>query len=232
MPSTSPHDDLLARLKSGERDALRQLFEAQYERVCQAIYRLVPDRSTSEDLAQEVFLRFWDKRERITITSSLPAYLRRMAINEALGYLRRQKRWEQDEPSLDTLAGTEASAEEQYLDAELKAQLNTAINELPPKCRAVFQLSRHEGLAYKEIAEQMGISIKTVENQMGKALRVLRQRMSGYLNVMIALLCLAAMPAPYPSSATAARTEKTAKQKINALEIGVCPEADHPITGN
>lgn len=232
MPSTSIHDDLLARLKSGERDALRQLFEAQYERVCQAIYRLVPDRSTSEDLAQEVFLRFWDKRERINITSSLPAYLRRMAINEALGYLRRQKRWEQDEPSLEALAGTEASAEEQYLDAELKAQLNTAINELPPKCRAVFQLSRHEGLAYKEIAEQMGISIKTVENQMGKALRVLRQRMTGYLKVMIALLCLATVPAPYPSSATAARAEKTAEQKINAPEIGVCPEANHPTTGN
>ncbi|HFC00705.1 MAG TPA: RNA polymerase sigma-70 factor, partial [Phaeodactylibacter sp.] len=48
--------------------------------------------------------------------------------------------------------------------------------------RAVFQLSRFDGLTYQQIATQLGISIKTVENQMGKALRVLRERMKGYLS--------------------------------------------------
>ncbi|MDV7397344.1 sigma-70 family RNA polymerase sigma factor, partial [Arthrospira platensis SPKY1] len=96
MQHINQQEDWLVRLRSGDRTALRAIFEAHYELVCQSAYRLVQDRSTAEDLAQEVFLRFWEKRERITITVSLPAYLRRMAINEALGHLRRQQRWQQD----------------------------------------------------------------------------------------------------------------------------------------
>lgn len=165
--------------------ALKQLFDDHYEMVCQSIYRFVPDTSTAEDLAQEVFLRFWEKRHKIQINSSVGAYIRRMAINEGLGYLRRNKRWEQtafepgDEPGVDD------SAEEQFLHQEMQANVTAAINQLPPKCRMVFQLSRYEELTYREIADQMEISVKTVENQMGKALRVLRGKLQQYLQVIL-----------------------------------------------
>ncbi len=178
-------NDILTRLKSNDRTALKELFQEYYPMACQAIQRFIRDQGTTEDLAQEVFLRFWEKRHSIEINSSLSAYLRRMAINEALGYLRRNKRYEEDEFQPEMEAGTEASAEQQYLHAELEENIREAINTLPPKCRAVFQLSRFEELTYKEIAEQMGISVKTVENQMGKALKILRQRLQGYLNVTL-----------------------------------------------
>ncbi len=178
-------EDILKRLKSDDRDALKDLFQGFYQPVCQAINRFVRDHATTEDLAQEVFLRFWEKRHTIEVTSSLAAYLRRMAINEALGYLRRNKRYEEDEfdPSLEP--GEDASAEAHYLHSELEQSIKEAIDTLPPKCRAVFQLSRFEELTYNEIAGQMGISVKTVENQMGKALKILRERLQGYLNVFL-----------------------------------------------
>jgi RNA polymerase sigma-70 factor (ECF subfamily) len=56
-----------------------------------------------------------------------------------------------------------------------------ALDELPPRCREVFDLSRVHGLKYAEIAESLGISQKTVEAQMGKALRVLRERLAQWL---------------------------------------------------
>ncbi len=183
--SNTEEQNLLHRLKANERQALRQLFEQHYNMVCQAIYRFVRDQSTAEDLAQEVFLRFWEKRHSIEVTSSLPAYLRRMAINEGLGYLRRNKRWEQDELDPARESGSDYSAEEHYLHGELQDNITDAINTLPPKCRTVFQLSRFEELTYQEIADQMGISIKTVENQMGKALRVLRKRLQQYLHLLL-----------------------------------------------
>ncbi|MCB0568534.1 MAG: RNA polymerase sigma-70 factor [Phaeodactylibacter sp.] len=178
-------EDILKRLKSDDRSALKDLFQSYYQPVCQAINRFIRDPGTTEDLAQEVFLRFWEKRHSIEVSSSLPAYLRRMAINEALGYLRRNKRYEEDEfdPSMEP--GEEASAEGQYLHTELEQSVRNAIDTLPPKCRAVFQLSRFEELTYNEIADQMGISVKTVENQMGKALRLLRERLQGYLNILL-----------------------------------------------
>jgi len=176
---------LLDRLKADDRSALRDMFKHHYSMVCQAIFRFVRDESTAEDLAQEVFLRFWEKRHSIDVASSLPAYLRRMAVNEGLGYLRKMKRWDQDglEPGLE--AGDERSGEEHFLQGELEDNITSAINGLPPRCRAVFQLSRFEELTYQEIADQMGISVKTVEHQMGKALKVLRERLRHYLHLLL-----------------------------------------------
>ncbi|NUO01835.1 MAG: RNA polymerase sigma-70 factor [Saprospiraceae bacterium] len=176
-------DDLLRRFKQGDSTALKVLFQQHYGLVCRTINRFITDNLLVEDLSQEVFVRFWEKREQIEITSSVPAYLRRMAINEALAWLRRNQRFEQEELTPQTPSGTSADGEAVFLHDELNLNIHEAINGLPPKCRAVFQLSRFEELTYPEIARQMGISVKTVENQMGKALKILRERLKGYLQV-------------------------------------------------
>lgn len=175
---------ILSRLKADDKTALKELFQAYYTYVCSNIFRIIKDRNTVEDLAQEVFLRFWQKRQQIQVNSSLKAYLRRMAINEALGYLRKQKIFE-EEINQETMGGTTPGGEKQYLHSELEDQLREAIDQLPPRCRTVFQLSRFEELSYKEIAQQMDISVKTVENQMGKALKFLRKELKNYLHFFL-----------------------------------------------
>jgi RNA polymerase sigma-70 factor (ECF subfamily) len=149
---------------------------------------LTKDTGITEDLAQEVFFRFWQKRHQIEITASLDAYLRRMAVNEGLAYLRSRKYFtEEIEPHSARMSDSN-TAEDRFLHSELEQNIRSAIDGLPPKCRMVFQLSRYEELSYQEIADQMEISIKTVENQMGKALKILRQELKGYLQILI--LCL------------------------------------------
>ncbi len=182
-----PHlDDVLTRLQAGDRSALQVLFQQHHPMVCGTMYRFVKDQSTVEDLAQEVFVRFWEKRESIQINTSVQAYLRRMAINEALGYLRRNKHQYDEEVTPQTPVGeAENSVEQQYLHSELEQNVRAAIDTLPPKCRTVFHLSRFEDMTYQEIADQMGISIKTVENQMSKALRILREKLKGYLTMLL-----------------------------------------------
>lgn len=187
MPELELHN-IIDRLKANDRTALRDIFQQEYLPVCKTISRFIRDKNLVEDLAQEVFLRLWDKRQKINITSSLPAYIRRMAINEALGHLRKSKRFEEEEINPEFSLGEDNSAEDSFLYNELQGNIMTAIDSLPPKCKAVFQLSRFEDLTYQEIADRMGISIKTVENQMGKALRVLRAKLQNYLTLMILLL--------------------------------------------
>lgn len=142
--------------------------------VCQAVYRMVPDGNQAEDIAQEVFIKFWEKRHQLNIQSSIGAYLRRMAVNEGISYLRKQKRYEVDELKPGLHDGQDSSMEEFFAGKELQKRIQQAIATLPPKCRLVFQLSRQEELSYKEIAQKLDISVKTVENQMGKALKTLR----------------------------------------------------------
>lgn len=182
MP-TPTLEDILTRLKGDDKSALKDLFQQYYLPVCQTIHRFIRDKNLAEDLAQNVFLRFWEKRHQVTVTTSAGAYLRRMAINEALAWLRRKKRVDFVEPDSNAAEDIAEGVEEQFLQNELQGQITNAINALPPKRRAIFQLSRFEGLTYKEIAEKLGISVKTVENQMGKALRVLREKLKGYLSI-------------------------------------------------
>jgi RNA polymerase sigma-70 factor (ECF subfamily) len=71
---------------------------------------------------------------------------------------------------------------------ELETRLQHALEELPERCRTIFQLSRFEGLKYREIADLLDLSVKTVENQMGKALRVLREKLKIFLTIFPFLL--------------------------------------------
>jgi len=176
------HVDLMTRLKTDDKTALKELFEAHYPAVCAAINRFTGIRGVTEDLAQQVFIRFWEKRHQLSITTSAGAYLHRMAINEALAWLRSKKHLPPEEITLSTPFTPQAGVEECYLNEELQQQIMEAVATLPPRCRAIFQLSRFEEMSYQEIATELGISVKTVEHQMGKALRVLRERLKIYLD--------------------------------------------------
>lgn len=68
------------------------------------------------------------------------------------------------------------------LASELKEVIDETINDLPEKCRAVFELSRKEDKKNKEIAEELSISVKTVEAQITKGLKHLRKRLGEYFD--------------------------------------------------
>lgn len=172
---------LTARLRTDDPAALRELFEAHYRPVCAAIHRLTGERGVTEDLAQQVFIRFWEKRAQIEITTSPGAYLHRMAVNEALAWLRSKKNQPPEEITAQTHFAPVAGSDDVFLQAELREHILKAVDTLPPRCREVFQLSRFEELSYQEIADRMDISVKTVEHQVGKALRVLREQLKNYL---------------------------------------------------
>ncbi len=137
---------------------------------------------TVKDIIQEVFVKLWVKREQLNIQTSTAAYLKRMAVNESISYLRKNKKVQLE--SLDGSVRAVPSAQsgdQSVLQNELKQKVKEAIDQLPPRCKQVFLLSRYEQFSYKEIGECMGISIKTVENQMGKALKIMREELKEYL---------------------------------------------------
>lgn len=180
-------DQLWKRLCADDEAALQAIFYHHYPTVYHSILRIVSDESMAEDLAQEVFLRLWEKRHKLQISGALGGYLRRMAINEALGYLRKHKKYTTTEVQEQHSPST-GSGESIYLSGELADQLQAAIDTLPPRCKAVFVLSRFEELSYKEISAKLDISPKTVENQISKALKLLRTALKGYLATLWLLL--------------------------------------------
>lgn len=178
--------EMLKLLKADDPATVKQLFYQFYPFLCNTVYKILKDKAIAEDLAQDTFFKFWDKRESIDIQTSLRAYLRRMAVNEALYYIRKNKKFQKEteiEPS-DVGATTE-TVEQELLHQELENKIAAAIKELPPRCQAIFRLSRFEDLSYKEIAAKLDISVKTVENQMGKALKSLRAALKDYMHFFL-----------------------------------------------
>lgn len=172
---------LLDRLRSGDQAAFDSIFRAHYAHLVAFGQGLLHDRTAAEDVAQEVMLELWRRREALVIQESLRAYLLRATRNRSLNQIRHAKVERNAEPHLVGEESLAATGSSRLVAGELRDALTMAIAELPPGCREVFQLSRGQGLRYSEIASTLGISVKTVESQMGKALRHLRTRLAGWL---------------------------------------------------
>ena len=161
--------------------AMELMFKKYYAFLAKILIRVIPDENLAEDLAQDVFMDVWRKRDTININTSLKAYLRRAAVNKALNYIRDRKiRWEEEDKQPE-LASKLVAVTDQLEADELQTLIDQSIDELPERCRAVFSLSRFEDMTYQEIADELNISIKTVENQVSKALKMLRISLAKYL---------------------------------------------------
>jgi RNA polymerase sigma-70 factor (ECF subfamily) len=152
-------------------------------------YTFLHEQVLAEEMVHQVFLKALDRKEPLTVHTSIKAYLYRAVYNECLNHVKHQKI--QNEFEQHTLKTMNQRAETpsgllQY--SELEKQLGKAINDLPEQCRVIFQLSRYEDLKYTEIAAQLGLSVKTVETQMSRALKKLRVQLADYLPLITVIL--------------------------------------------
>ena len=151
-------------------------FQSHYPALCARTNLLLRDSDLSEDLVQDAFVKFWEKKPVLLNAGSAHAYVSKIALNNALMHLRekkRQKRVLADFAESTPVANNPIEEESSLQESEKK--IFAVLQRLPPSCREVFILSRYEQMSYKEIASGLDISVKTVENQILKALKILRQ---------------------------------------------------------
>ena len=153
-------------------DEFELIFKENYSGLCNTALQFLKDKASSEDLVQDTFIKLWEGRSTILIGKNPHAYLHKMVVNACLNQLEKKnilrfERFNLEENRVGSnLKGLESKSDLQ----QLRTLINTSINNLPPKCRAVFMLCRYENMKYKEVASILDISIKTVETQMGIAI--------------------------------------------------------------
>jgi RNA polymerase sigma-70 factor, ECF subfamily len=159
--------------------AFEQMYRQHYTRLRNTAWTMTGDKDAAHDLVQEVFVRLWHRHTELDHILNQPAYLLRAVMNASLTFLERRKRNAPAE--LDRTSGTSAS-DDNVIYKELEQKVNEALDKLPPRCKAIFLLSRFEERSYKEIAAIMGLSLKTVENQMGIALKKMRDELRTFIS--------------------------------------------------
>ena len=173
--------ELLAGLRRGESSAFDTIFRDWYARLVLIADRIVGERQVAEDLAQEVFLELWRRRETLALETTVHAYLLQSVRNRSLNHLRHVQVRRRSATEVVEMSGSSTPADAETVAGELAVAIEQAMQSLTPRCREVFQLSRERGLKYSEIATQLGVSVKAVEAQMGKALRTMREHLAPWL---------------------------------------------------
>lgn len=162
--------DIVAGCSRKEGWAQKALYD-QYAKGFYAVcVRYVKDEDTAEDILVKAFMRILDKIDQYSGKGSFEGWMRRIVVNEALGFLRSTKHLQQE---VDIqYADYTVHQEQDHLQAE---DLMAMVQALPAGYRAVFNLYAIEGYNHAEIAEQLGISENTSKSQYSRARKLLQK---------------------------------------------------------
>lgn len=156
-------------LEEKDIGTFKELFDTYYDEIVNFMYYKSGDIETSEDIAQEVFLKVWDNRKNVK-KESVQGYLYTIASNLLKNHYKRNSIAFNFSISL----GNNPTSESPDYILEMKEfdkEIQEVLASMPEKSRIVFLLNRIDGLIYKDIATRLHISIKAVEKRMQKALR-------------------------------------------------------------
>jgi RNA polymerase sigma-70 factor (ECF subfamily) len=153
------------------------------DRVFRLAYRLTGNRPDAEDLTQEVFVRVFRSLSTYT-PGNFEGWIHRITTNLFLDQVRRRNRIRFDalpDDADDRLEGREPSAEHAVLDGLMEADVQAALDALPPDFRAAVVLADVEGMTYEEIAETLDIKLGTVRSRIHRGRSQLRSALSSRL---------------------------------------------------
>lgn len=178
LPHTQSMDRLVALCVAGDKAAMQAIYEHCKSSVYGLMVRMVGAQD-ADDLTQQAFLQMFRKLGQFNGQSKLETWLFRLSVNEALQYLRKQKR--QSTATFDLEPTT--VDDDSLLRSEQSQLIETALERLEPELRAVFLLKEQQGCSYRDIAESLGIPEGTVGSRLNRARRELRQELTklGYL---------------------------------------------------
>lgn len=130
----------------------------------------------AEEIVSDSFLSVWENRQSLKTITNFNSYIYAVAKYKSISYLRSKhpQSVELDEGYIDLFIHTDTTPEQELISKEGIQKLNTAINDLPEKCKLAFKMVREEKMKYKEAAEVLGISQKTLEAHIAKAVKTLR----------------------------------------------------------
>lgn len=163
---------LIEKWKNGDEKSFDILFRKYYKPLCYSVLKRVNNINDAEEIVQDLFTEIYQNKSKVEIEITFSAYINRALYYKYLKFNKAKKgHLSIDENVLDIPENSNdpSLVLEQF---ELEQKVYNAIQNLPEKCRVIFELSRFKELKYREIADKLNISIKTVENQIGIALKI------------------------------------------------------------
>lgn len=169
----SEEEKLIRESLKGNTRAQQQLFEQHSPRMMSICLRYVGNEFDANDVLVMAFTKVFQKLDTFKGEGSFEGWIRRIVVNESLGYLRKHRKNQHEEIEQADYAGVHTQPSH-----ELEANdLHKLVRELPEGYRQVFNLYAIEGYSHKEIAQKLGISENTSKSQLSRARSLLKKQL-------------------------------------------------------
>lgn len=169
-------------IRAGDEQAFQLFYELFYDRVHHFIAKRTNNTAEIKDLTQDVFLKIFENRAKLTDETSLEALTFTIARNIVIDYYRRNliqekhhaliKRLHDDTPPPDYPQNSKLHLIQEFVET------------LPNQRRTIFKLSKYNGWTSEEIAEELSLSKRTVENHLYRAIKTLKAKLSGLMSIL------------------------------------------------
>jgi RNA polymerase sigma-70 factor (family 1) len=182
---------LLARIAEGDESAFRIIYNKYSKRVFLFSMSVLNSEQHAEEVVQEAMLKIWLMASDLKKINNFEAYLRTLTRNRSLNVLSRlQLELKTSKDLGEEWEDIDNGTEEGILLNDTRKVLQAGLNALPPQQKLIYHLSRHEGLKYDEIAQQLSLSPSTVQTHMKLALKFLRNYVKQHTDITVLLIIL------------------------------------------
>lgn len=176
----------IARAKEGDMEAFEQLIRKYQKPIYYLCYRMTGAHQSADDLSQDTFIKAFFSLQRFQDGMSFYAWIRKIAVNSSLNYLKERKREEPLGVNEDRVTGNHNSPDpelphEKLQRNRLEVKFREALEALPDNQRMVFILRVYENQSYQEIADSLDIPIGTVMSRLSRSRKKLKDMMAEYL---------------------------------------------------
>lgn len=174
--------EYLQGLTEGNEKAFRSIMDLWYSRLYNFANGYLNHAENTKEVIQDVFLKLWDTRQKLSANTNLNAYLFTLTRNRCIDLIRREKlmfqfRTDKQEEYRQLSENFEALSDpilDNLFAMEIQDEINRTISELPEQCQKVFVMSRVKGMNNREISQTLVLSEKTIESHLTKALKIIR----------------------------------------------------------
>ncbi len=167
--------EILIKVANGDEQAFSSLYLGYYNKIYSVSLMYLKAHELAEDITQQVFMKLWEQRSKLSAVDKLDSFLFIIARNEICNILRKHTTQENYRAFIRELILQEVDTPEDLLIIKQKGNLlERLVATLPERQQKAFRLNREKGLRYQQIADEMNISIATVKEHISKALQQIK----------------------------------------------------------
>lgn len=180
--------NIIRHINKGDRKAFKAVFEEYFNTLSAFGYKYIADQFVVEDMVQESFISFWEKRQDFSHMNAVKSFLYTSVRNKCLNHIKHQAVVQKHENALVYELESDHSFATHVIEEETFNQLFVEIRSLPPSAREIMLLALN-GLKNQEIADELDITINTVKTQKKIAYSKLKENLgSHFRGILLALL--------------------------------------------